>query len=734
MHDLIRRHDWSTSPLGPPGGWPQSLRHILTMMLESTIPMSVVWGSERTLLYNESYVEFLGAKHPAQAFGLPICDVWPEIWPDIGPLVERAAGGEAFYLEDVPLTLSRNGSDEAAWFTFSYSPVRDDAGALNGMCSAVLETTSRVLAERRQAFLLTLAGALGQLADPELIMRNAARMACDQLGVGRVMYAEPDFERDNVAFLPGHAGAGGSDILGAFPLSGFGERHVAALARGEDIVIDDVATDPGLATDSERASYLALDARSVVALPLVRGGKAMAVIIVNHAAPRVWKAEETTLLREIGEYTWNAVERARAERDLRQLTATLEQRIAERTAALERALAALRDTDRHKDQFLAMLAHELRNPLAPISAAAAILRLPGMPPDRIAKTSDIIGRQVKHMVGMVDDLLDVSRVTTGRIELDRHPVAIDAVIHDAVEQTRPLLDARRQTCRVALPDTPVLVHADAKRLVQVVANILNNAAKYTPLGGSIAVCARTAQDGVTVEVRDDGIGIPADVLPYVFDLFVQGVRTSDRSQGGLGIGLALVKSLVELHQGRVSIASDGPGLGTTTRVLLPVLLPVLPPDAAVNGGRPGSGAAPGAPAPDAAVRQQRLLVVDDNADAADMLALALDNAGFDVSVEHDPVAALQRAEVQAFDAFLLDIGMPRMDGNELARRLRRQPPHAKALMIAISGYGSDAARRNACDAGFDHYLTKPADIAGLRALLDAPQPAAGRTFGHHQAG
>jgi signal transduction histidine kinase/ActR/RegA family two-component response regulator len=709
IHDLIRRHDWSTSVLGAPEAWPLSLRYILAMMLESTIPMSVVWGPERVLLYNQSYVQFLGAKHPAQAFGLPIRDVWPEIWADIGPLIERAAAGDAFYLEDVPLTIARNGVDEAAWFTFSYSPVRDDDGALNGMCSSVLETTSRVLAEQRQAFLLSLATALSKLADPELIMRTAARMATTQLGANRVMYAEPDFERDLVTFLPGFADPAGADIDGDFRLSGFGGRHVDALAHGDDIVIDDVATDPDIASDSERRNYFDLDARSVLALPLIRGGKAMAVIIVNHATPRAWKIEEIALLREIGEYTWNAVERARAERDIRRLTATLEERIVERTAELERALATLRDTDRHKDQFLAMLAHELRNPLAPISAATAILRMPGVSQERITKTSDIIGRQVKHMVGMVDDLLDVSRVTTGRIELDRHPVAIDSIIHDAVEQTRPLLEARRQTCQVTLPDGMVFVHGDAKRLVQVFANVLNNAVKYTAPGGAITIRASATPDEVAIDIADNGIGIPADVRPYVFDLFVQGVRTSDRSQGGLGIGLALVKSLVELHRGRVSVDSAGSGLGTTARIRLPRLQSGEADSAAVQGD---------APSPGVATRRRRILVVDDNADAGSMLAMALDSFGFDVTVDVDPVASLQRAAMQAFDVFLLDIGMPHMDGNELARQLRRQPRHAQALMVAVSGYGSETARRTAFDAGFDHYLTKPADIGRLLEILE----------------
>jgi signal transduction histidine kinase/CheY-like chemotaxis protein len=708
IHDLIRTHDWSTSPLGAPGTWPQALRHILTTMLESKIPMSVVWGSRRVLLYNETYVEFLGEKHPAAAFGLPIRDVWPEIWSDIGPLIERAAAGDAFYLEDVPLTIVRNGVDEAAWFTFSYSPVRNDSGELDGMCSAVLETTSRVRAERRQALLLQLATTLGKLADPADIMRTAARLACEHLGVQRITYGEPDFERDVIAFASGHAQGTLRDLGGSFPLSGFGAGHVASLARGKIVVIDDVLADPVIADEAVCANYLALDARSVVGVPLVRSGKPTAVMIVNQSTARAWKQEDLVLLQEAAETTWNAVERARAEGALRALTATLEERIAERTAELERAMTALRETDRQKDQFLAMLAHELRNPLAPISAAATILGMPGVPTELAGKTSDIIRRQVKHMVGMVDDLLDVSRVTQGHIELARAPVAIEAAIDEAVEQARPLMEARRHDWQVTVETVDagdLLVHADGKRLVQVLSNVLNNAAKYTPPGGKIAIRAEARGDAAVVTVADNGAGIPPDVLPYVFDLFVQGRRSADRSQGGLGIGLALVKRLVELHGGSVDIASPGQDAGTRVTIALPgYRMPGEPaPYDAAAVSAPGAG--------------MRVMVVDDNADAADMLGAALRHVGFDVVVEHDPMQALEHAAQRPFDAFLLDIGMPVMDGNELARRLRRQPAHAGALLVAVSGYGSADALGTALEAGFDHHMAKPADLARLSALL-----------------
>ncbi|MFN3791021.1 ATP-binding protein [Massilia sp.] len=381
--------------------------------------------------------------------------------------------------------------------------------------------------------------------------------------------------------------------------------------------------------------------------------------------------------------------------------------ITERKVAEER----LRESDRRKDEFLAMLAHELRNPIAPIGAAAALLQR--MKPDEalVRRTSEIIARQVGHMTGLIDDLLDVSRVTRGLVELDRAPVDLRTVLQDAVEQVMPQIEARRHALALAPPSGPVMVMGDKKRLVQVVANLLNNAAKYTPEGGRLALRAHAADGQAWIDVSDNGIGMAPELTGRVFELFAQAERSVDRSLGGLGLGLALVKSLVELHGGSVACASPGLGLGSRFSVGLPCLDAQVAPC-------PHSGA--GATAASAVTLSPlQVLVVDDNVDAAVTLSMVLEAAGHRTLVEHGALAALERARASAPQVCLLDIGLPEMDGKELARRLRADPATAGALLVAVTGYGQDSDRQQIMAAGFDHHLVKPVDMERLGAILAA---------------
>jgi len=369
---------------------------------------------------------------------------------------------------------------------------------------------------------------------------------------------------------------------------------------------------------------------------------------------------------------------------------------------------AMREVDQRKDEFLAMLGHELRNPLAPIRAASDLLRIPDLDRGKIRQTSGIIARQVKHMTELIDDLLDLSRVSRGLVTLDEALLDARQIVTAAVEQVRPLIESRRHRVSIQLPDDDAFVLGDQKRLVQVAANILNNAAKYTPEGGEIAVALHADGDNVEYSVTDNGIGIAAGMLDRVFDLFAQAERSSDRSQGGLGIGLALVRNLMARHGGRVSAFSEGAGKGSRFTVSLPRVT------------APGAGAAP-APHGEAPADSHglRLLVVDDNDDAGQMLGLFLDTAGYRVVVVQSAHAALASAGAASFDACLLDIGLPDMDGNELAQRLRRLPHMAQATLIAITGYGQEADRARTAAAGFDHHFVKPVDMEALLGVLSA---------------
>ena len=374
----------------------------------------------------------------------------------------------------------------------------------------------------------------------------------------------------------------------------------------------------------------------------------------------------------------------------------------------ERKLAEekLRESDRRKDEFLAMLAHELRNPLAPIGAAAALLQRARLDEGLVRKTSQIIGRQVAHMTELIDDLLDVSRVTRGQVELDEAALDMREIVTDAVEQVMPLVRARGQQLDVDVPAHDMPVMGDKKRLVQVLANLLNNAAKYTQEGGRLHLRARLRDGAVTVDVVDNGIGMAPELAARAFDLFAQAERTSDRASGGLGLGLALVKSLVELHGGTVTCASDGPGRGSRFTVALPRLAAPAAPAAALHDAQAATS--------DGGVS---IMVVDDNVDAASTLAMLLEASGHRVMVEHEPLHALERARKEQPRVCLLDIGLPGMDGYELARHLRAQPETSRALLVAITGYGQDSDRLLATEAGFDRHLVKPIDLDTLQAAL-----------------
>ena len=369
---------------------------------------------------------------------------------------------------------------------------------------------------------------------------------------------------------------------------------------------------------------------------------------------------------------------------------------------------ALQDANHRKDEFLAMLAHELRNPLAPISAAAQVLRLAPGQPDKVRQYSEVISRQVNHMTTLVNDLLDVSRVTRGMVQLEMAEVDVKAVVTQAAEQVHPLIEAGRHALVVQLGAARACVLGDRARLIQVTANLLANAAKYTPAGGRIVLTVAPADGKVRIDVADNGSGIDADLLPQVFDLFVQGKRTPDRAQGGLGLGLALVKNIVAMHGGQVGVHSEGAGQGSTFTVELPLARGTAP-----------APAAPAMPSPAAARGQRRILLVDDNVDAAQTLAALLEAAGHVVQTVNDPRAAVAAAATQAPDVFILDIGMPDIDGHALARQLRSQPALSGAVYIALTGYGQASDRASSRDAGFDHHLVKPVDAGQLLAVLDA---------------
>lgn len=372
------------------------------------------------------------------------------------------------------------------------------------------------------------------------------------------------------------------------------------------------------------------------------------------------------------------------------------------------AQEALRESDRRKDEFLAMLAHELRNPLAPISAAAHVLSIDGVAREKIVQVGEIISRQTRHMTALIDDLLDVSRVTRGLVKIDKVAVDMKLVMEQAIEQVRPLALARNHHLDSVLPLGEALVTGDESRLVQILSNLLTNAVRYTPQAGRISVQLDIEPENVLLIVRDNGIGMNQDLLQIVFDPFTQGQRSSDRSQGGLGLGLALVKSLVELHGGTVSAFSDGLGQGSEFKIILPRLLDeenTMQSEAILD-------------AIDFSETALRVLIVDDNADAAQMLGMLVEAAGCQAYIENHPLRALERAKIIRPNICLLDIGLPELDGMELARQLRLAPETRDAKLIAVTGYGQEDDRLASQAAGFDEHLVKPVELKQLVSILE----------------
>ena len=395
----------------------------------------------------------------------------------------------------------------------------------------------------------------------------------------------------------------------------------------------------------------------------------------------------------------------------------LQSEVAERA----RAELALKEADRHKDEFLAMLAHELRNPLAPIYNAVQLMRRKPIEDPQLSWSRDVIERQIAHLSRLVDDLLDVSRITRGKINLSKEPYEITNLIARAVETTHPMFAERAHDLTVDVPAEPLKVFGDPTRLTQALGNVLSNAAKYTERGGRIAIAVRRDGAEVTIRVTDSGEGIPANLLPVIFNLFTQLDRTSGHAQGGLGIGLALVRRLVEMHGGSVTAHSDGVGKGSEFVIRLPVHSDALASPEASNGSlvHQVSDSAPATPPEASDPVKRRILLADDNNDALESLATLLQLGGHDVVTASNGALALEGAERHRPEVVLLDIGMPVLDGYEVARRIRAQPWGRSVTLVALTGWGQDSDRRRSRDAGFDSHLVKPLDMDKLAELLQS---------------
>ena len=653
MGRRFRLTDWSATPLGPVEQWPQSLRIAVSICLNSRFPMFVWWGSALVNIYNDAYIPVLGKRHP-QAFGRPARDFWNDIWNVLGPQVDEVMlHGRPTWNERELLVMERNGFAEETYFTWSYSPIHDESGRVGGLFCACTEETPRVIVERERDALVRSAQDTAQTL--QTWFDNAPGF------IALLRGPEFVFEMVNKAYyqLVGHRPLQGLPAFEALPdvrNQGFEEILQRVYTEGVPFVGRAIR----LALQSAPQGTVTERFVDLVYQPVLESdGKVRGIFAQGH---------------DVTEQV--------------------------------RAVHALQEADRHKDEFLATLAHELRNPLAPIRQAVQLAGTHRLTPAQNAWAVDVIERQSRHMALLLDDLLDVARISSGRLALRREHVTLGPVIDAAVETVRPLLDERRHRFAVTGDGAAVRVDADPLRLAQVLSNLLSNAAKYTAEGGSIELHAAHEDGHAVIRVRDNGIGLSEASREQVFQMFSQVSPALTRSEGGLGIGLSLSRGLVEMHGGTIEAHSAGLGQGAEFVVRLPALAAA-----------PTAATAEPAPAEANAADTREVLIADDNLDAASSLALLLELAGHRVHTARDGQEALEVAERTRPDVAILDIGMPGLNGYQVASAIRSQPWGRAVRLIALTGWGQHEEQQRARSAGFDHHCTKPTHPEALIALL-----------------
>ena len=578
------------------------------------------------------------------------------------------------------------------------APVHDDDGSLLEWTGNCVDVTDNLRAEaalraseERFKFLDRLGQTTRSVNDATVVMALTARMLGEHLGATRCAYADVESDGDRFTIRSDWAMLGVPSSAGVYSLNLFGPKAESDLRGGRNLVVCDV--DRELGEEGGGRMFNSIGIKAIICAPLIKEGRLAAMMAVHQMMPRVWTEADIALVADVVERCWAHIER------VRDATCLLEQ-------------------DRRKDEFLATLAHELRNPLAPLRYATALLRMSTGPgAGKASKAQDIIERQVGHMTRLIDDLLDLSRVNRGLIHLQRAPTPLRQVLEQAIEIARPAIDSAGHRLEVHWPTEELAIDVDRVRIGQAIGNLLNNAAKYTPDAGSIRVSAWREGNHALVEVADNGIGIPPDQQGRLFQMFTQLPHSASRAQGGLGIGLALVKSLVQMHAGQVRAYSAGLDEGSIFTVELPLLNPApLPaPSAAPAQGLEARSptnplfASPGA--------KNRVLVVEDNTDGRDSLMMLLILMGYDVEGVADGHAALDICKTFRPHIILLDIGLPGMNGYAVARAMRANPAFEGVTLVALTGWGTEQDRAKATQAGFDHHLTKPTELGPLSEVL-----------------
>jgi signal transduction histidine kinase len=701
---LLRSIDWSTSPLGPPDQWPNSVRTILPMMLRARFAMRVMWGrDDLVLLYNDAYRPVLGPKKHPSALGRASRESYRELWHKVGPMFQRVLDGESIALEDEILPLDREGYLEESYFTLSYSPLAADDGTIGGVLGVVLETTDRVLATRRLRTLRELSGsALAKTPS------DAARVAIAALG------RNPHDVPFAMLYLTAHDG-------------GFAELVAATGASGNVAPARIVVEDFDSSTTSWPRAAVGFTKRPYTILPLdveVHGGafpepvtRAIVSPLYRPGAPGpvAFLVMGVNPRRALDETYGTFIELA-----AEQIAVSISNAIADHDFArlMERERAAREEAEssnRAKDEFLAIVSHELRNPMSAVLGWTRMLLTGEVAPEKQKRALETIERNALNQAQLIEDLLDVSRVVSGKLRLEVAPLSFEEVLRAAIDSARPGLEAKELRLQTTIDTSAVALMGDAVRLQQVVWNLLANAIKFTPKAGSIKVVMSRIDSTIELAISDSGKGISADVLPHVFDRFKQGDSSTTRTYGGLGLGLAISKSIVEMHGGTIAAHSEGDGKGATFVVRLPVSPLRRPPAADASAPRPRTARWQCPPE----INGLHVLVVDDDPDGRELLAEILVECGVRVSLASSAAEAIQHFDRDRPDVLLSDIGMPDEDGYALIKRVRARAPEVGGSVPAASltAYAGPEDRRRALLAGFNMHVPKPVDPAELVAVV-----------------
>jgi PAS domain S-box-containing protein len=781
MGALIRCHDWSTTPLGTLDSWPHSLKTAVGMILRAQQPMFIGWGPPSILLYNDNFIPILGDKHP-HALGSSMAEVWTEIWDETRPLTEAVMRGESLSFENKPFQLAGRETSGTQYFSLTYSPLLDDDGQVAGIFCAAIETTSLVRLAHESSARQAAQQALVDSEERLRLATDAAEIAFWDVNVLdgsliwqprlRTMFGITTDEALSLDdFFSGLHPDDRSSVASAFAAACDPDRRelynieyrtvgrddgkvrwIAAKGRGLFDATGRCVRANGTAMDitSRKTAEFAME----VALEASRTGTFHWDILENRltwdaALDRLFGLRPGEVIRSLDQFialvhpddrddVIRSCERCRDAGD----DFEMEFRVVYPDGSLHwlydrgrtfldptgraktmtgacvditdfvRVREALKLADRQKDDFLATLAHELRNPLAPLRTGLHLLQnVSGGLPHQGRQVLGIMQRQLDHMVHLVDDLLDIARIRQDKILMRQESLSLQTVLEQALESVQASLDAQGHVVVWNGVDPALRVTGDLTRLVQVVGNLLNNAAKYTPRGGRVTL--RGGDDSQTgmllIEVADTGIGIPPHMLDHVFDRFAQVQQHMDHAQGGLGIGLSVVKALVEMHGGRVAAESTGPGAGSQFRIWLP----------RADAPEPTEVEMPSSPD---AVDRRRVLVVDDNRDAAETMAMLLDMVGHEVLLAHDGPSAVAIVKQVDPAVVFLDIGMPGMSGYETASALRALPGAQARVLVALTGWGTEDDQARTLAAGFDLHLTKPVSIDEVQRAIGAVRP------------